>query len=121
MGKYEAIMVMVNAGGFYVMATLVVFFVLWYTLRKRSLLSKEIITAIEKGADIPFPKPKEINYRNLGLIWTLVGFSIFIAIWVQVQDIKPAIWGLLPFALGVAFLLIHKGQKKKEIEETELS
>ncbi|MBC8548299.1 MAG: hypothetical protein H8D23_01485 [Candidatus Brocadiales bacterium] len=120
MSNIEGIMIMVNSIGAYTMVALVVFIGLWMNYKKRVLHSQEIIAAIDKGADIPFPAPKERNYRNLGLIWTLVGFAIFIAIWVQVGDIQPAIWGLLPFSLGIAFLLIHKGQKKKEDDVKEL-
>ncbi len=120
MDQHEAIMIMSNAFVTFTSLTLMVLIGFWFTFKKRSLLSKEIIAAIEKGADIPFPKPKERNYLHLGLIWSFVGFAIFIAIWVQVQDIKPAIWGLLPFALGLAFLLIYKYQKKNDDDVKEL-
>ena len=86
---------------------------IWSHFKKRALLSKEIITAIEKGSDIPLPVPKERNYRNLGLIWTLVGLAFFIALWISSGEIKAAVWGLLPFALGIAFLFIFKYQQKE--------
>lgn len=86
---------------------------IWSHFKKRALLSKEIIAAIEKGSDIPLPIPKERNFRNLGLIWTLVGLAFFIALWISSGDIKPAVWGLLPFALGIAFLLIYRYQQKE--------
>jgi|LWDU01.1.fsa_nt_gi hypothetical protein len=47
-------------------------------LKNRELLSKEIIIAIENGADIPLPVPKERNYLNLGLIWSLVGYCFMV-------------------------------------------
>ncbi|MBC8174968.1 MAG: hypothetical protein H8E82_04860 [Candidatus Marinimicrobia bacterium] len=53
------------------------------------------------------------NSKIKELIWTLVGLAFFIALWISSGDIKPAVWGLLPFALGIAFLLIYKYQQKE--------
>lgn len=117
MSDTEAGMLMFNSFGAYTMIVLVVFICLWTGYKKRSLLSKEIIAAIENGADVPFPKPKERNYQNLGLVWSLGGVALFTAIWVSSGVLEAAIWGLLPFALGIAFLLIHKfNPPKKPVE-----
>ncbi len=116
MSSIEGYMIMVNAIGAYTMVILVVFIGLWMGYKKRSLLSKEIISAIEKGADIPFPEQKKRNYQNLGLIWTLVGLAFTIALWFSSKAIEGAVWGLLPFALGIAFLLIHRSQEKEDKE-----
>jgi len=108
---------MVNSIGAYTMIVIIVFISLWVVYQKRSLLSKKIITAIENGADIPLPKPRERNYQSLGLMWSLGGLAFLIALWISTNEIKAAIWGLLPFALGVAFLLIHKLNPPTNSEE----
>ena len=84
-----------------------------FGLQKRKYLNKEIMAAIEKGIDIPLPRPKERNYFHLGLIFTLVGAVFALAMWVSAGFIG-FLWGLLPFGLGIAFLLIAKSEKKKE-------
>lgn len=84
-----------------------------FHLKKRELLSREIITAIEKGVDVPLPEPKVRNYRNLGLIWTFLGVAFTIALFLSSREIAAAVWGLLPLALGIAFLLIHKSQAEQ--------
>ena len=105
-----------NGLALFVAITLISLAVIKARLKNRELLSKEIIIAIENGADIPLPVPKERNYLNLGLIWSLVGIAFTIALWFSSNAIEGAVWGLLPFALGVAFLLIHKYQKNTEKE-----
>lgn len=98
-------------GMFFCLMTLgAVIAILYTSFRKRKLRSEEIIAAIEKGVDVPFPPPQQRNYRSLGLIWTGLGIALVIALWVS-GGTTAAVWGLLPVGLGVAFLLIAKGQK----------
>jgi hypothetical protein len=98
------------------MVIAVVVTALYYDYRKRYLQNKEIIAAIEKGIDVPLPKVerRERDYRRLGIIWTLVGIAFTIAIWVSSHTIEGAIWGLLPVALGIAFLSIAFFSKKDD-------
>ena len=92
-----------------------------YNFRKRQLLGQEILAAIEKGIEVPFPPPIKRNYLNLGLIWTFVGVAFTLALWFSREEMEAAAWGFLPIALGVAFLLIAYFEKKKKEKEGEES
>ncbi|MBC8344980.1 MAG: hypothetical protein ISR82_07125 [Candidatus Marinimicrobia bacterium] len=86
--------------------------VFWVGYKEKQLHHEQVLAAIEKGADIPIPPIKERNYRNQGLIWLFVGLAFLIAIWISSGMIQGAIWGLLPIAIGIALLLIHKYESK---------
>jgi hypothetical protein len=91
--------------------------VLYFDYRKRNLQHQEIVAAIEKGIEVPLPKTekRERDYRRLGIIWTLLGSVFTIALWVtSFNHFEAAVWGLLPVALGVSFLLIAYFTKKDE-------
>ena len=86
--------------------------------RKREILNavhRERMAAIEKGIELP-PLPPEIfrprdrgqarsAARTLerGLLLMFVGVALGIALWRT--GIDAAWWGLVPFALGVAYLI----------------
>jgi len=89
----------------------VVYILASFARHRRELQSKEILAAIEKGIDVPFPKPREKNYRKSGFIWTSVGVALVIALGVAVKW-TVAVWGLLPLAVGVAYLLIDLAENK---------
>ena len=55
----------------------------------------------------------------LGLIWTIVGVALTLALWFSSKVMAAAAWGLLPIGLGVAFLLIALLERKKKEEESE--
>ncbi len=97
----------------------ILIFLIIYNHKKRQLQGQEILAAIEKGIEVPFPPPKKRNYLNLGLIWSLVGIALFFAIWVSSKELAGAVWGLLPLALGIAFLLIAYFEKKGKRGEKE--
>ena len=91
-----------------------------YLHKTRQLRSQEILAAIEKGIEVPFPPPKKRNYLNLGLIWTLVGVAFTLALWSSTgRHMDAAAWGFLPIAVGVAFLLIARIEGKKKAGEGE--
>ena len=95
---------------------------LYYDYRKRDLQHKEIAAAIEKGIEVPLPKTerRERDYRRLGIIWTSLGAAFTVALWVtSFNHFEAAVWGLLPVALGVAFLLIAYFAKKDEQENDD--
>ena len=94
-------------------------FVVIYLYKKRQVQSREIMAAIEKGIEVPFPPPKERNYLNLGLIWTFVGVAFTLALWFSAGVMEAAAWGFLPIALGLAFLLIGYLEKRKKASEGE--
>ncbi len=96
---------------------LIIGLALYYDFLKRQAQSKEIMAAIEKGIEVPFPPPATKNYRNRGLIWSAIGIALFIGIWVSSRTLEGAVWGLLPLLVGGAFLLIAFFEKKeKEVE-----
>ncbi len=97
-------------------------FAFYMNFRKRQIQSREILAAIEKGIEVPFPppkEPKERNYLNLGLVWTFVGVAFTLALWFSARVMEAAAWGFLPIALGVAFLLIGYLEKRKKASEGE--
>jgi len=99
----------------------IIAFIVIYLYKTRQLRSQEILAAIEKGIEVPFPPPKQRNYLNLGLIWTLVGVAFTLALWYSAKVMEAAAWGFLPVAVGVAFLLIALIEGKKKAGEGEIS
>ena len=89
-----------------------------YLYKTRQLRGQEILAAIEKGIEVPFPPPKKRNYLAQGLVWTALGIALVIALWISTKA-SVAVWGLLPMAMGVAFLLIAYFEKKKKEKEGE--
>jgi len=97
----------------------IIAFIVIYLYKTRQLRSQEILAAIEKGIEVPFPPPKKRNYLNLGLVWTLVGVAFTLALWFSARVMEAAAWGFLPIAAGVAFLLIGYLEKRKKDSEGE--
>ena len=97
----------------------IIAFIVIYLYKTRQLRSQEILAAIEKGIEVPFPPPKKRNYLNLGLIWTFVGVAFTLALWFSAREMEAAAWGFLPIALGIAFLLIALIEGKKKASEGE--
>ena len=100
-------------------AGVILVFLIIYNYRKRQLQGQEIMAAIEKGIEVPFPPPKKRNYLNLGLVWTFVGVAFTLALWFSAKVMEAAAWGFLPIALGVAFLLIGYLERRKKASEGE--
>ena len=101
-------------------AAVIIILYIVYQHKQRQIQSQEILAAIEKGIEVPFPPPKVKNYRNQGLVWTSLGIALVITMAVG-AIFKGAVWALLPLGLGVAFplglgvayLLIARGEKKE--------
>jgi hypothetical protein len=94
----------------------VIIAVLYFRMRGRQLLSEEIKLAIEKGVDVPFPEPKKNRLLLPGIIWTLVGVVSTLGMFVTIPMDAPSgtwVWGLLPVAIGVGFLIVHFMEKKE--------
>ena len=87
--------------------------------KKRSMYElhhKERMAAIEKGMDVP-PLPPEFfesprrrlrtrsDYLRRGLVWLLVGGAITAALYSQGRN--SSLWGLVPAAVGLAYLLFY--------------
>lgn len=90
--------------------------------RKHNQLQADLFTkALEKGQAVPkdlFAKSdKEDSPLRTGIILVLVGIGISFMLWVLIdvpEDRRVAIVGILPFFMGVAFLIIHLIEKKKK-------
>lgn len=87
---------------------------LYFGNQKRKLQHKEILAAIEKGMDIPLPRPKEKDYRTQGIVFTMTGVVLALALWASTGSIIGLLWGLIPLALGVAYLLIARGKQNQD-------
>jgi hypothetical protein len=93
---------------------------LWLDYRKKreffELHHKERMAAIEKGMEVP-ALPAEFfqdnrrrartpgDYLRRGLIWLLVGIAITIALFQRAGG--NGLWGLVPAAVGLAYLLFY--------------
>ena len=93
---------------------------LWLDYRKKreffELHHKERMAAIEKGMEVP-PLPAEFfqdhrrrsrtpaDYLRRGLVWLLVGIAITVALFQQKGT--AGLWGLVPAAVGLAYLLSY--------------
>lgn len=95
-------------------AAVVLVFLIIHNYKKRQIQSREILAAIEKGIEVPFPPPLKRSYLNQGIIWTFVGVAFTVALWFSARAMEAAVWGFLPIALGLAFLLIALIEGKKE-------
>ncbi len=90
-------------------------YVIYLGYKEKQLQHKQILAAIEKGVNVPFPEPKKKNYRNQGLVWFFVGLALVFA-WSVSGGAKVGVWGLIPLAVGVALLLMGKSKVEIEIE-----
>ena len=91
-----------------------IIFALYYNYLKRQSQSREILAAIEKGIEVPFPPPRKYNRRSQGIFWIAIGLALTIALGVSTGNWRIAVWGLLPLAAGVAAFLISKGEKSDD-------
>ncbi|MGA2749996.1 MAG: DUF6249 domain-containing protein [Verrucomicrobiota bacterium] len=101
--------------------------ILTYRKRKEmfALYHQERMAAIEKGVELP-PLPETFfaedgrafrphsPHRHLltGLILLLLGLALTLALYFEVQS--ECVWGLIPAAIGVAYLIYYFTVGKKE-------
>ena len=86
---------------------------------KRNQLKAEVyLKALEKGQPLQpdLFTDKNENPLNTGIILTLVGIGISIMMWFIAGE-KFAAVGLIPFLIGIAFLLIHYIEKRKKNQQ----
>ena len=86
-------------------------------LQRTDLRHKERMAAIEKGIDLP-PDPPEMDIRRprfllKGLVWSFTGAGVYIAL-DALAGADEAKLGLIPVALGLAYLLYYAVQGRKE-------
>jgi len=99
--------------------------------RKRSemfaLYHQERMAAIEKGIELP-PLPAEFFAENgkvrpphgrllSGLVWLFIGLSLMVALYFTHSN--GALFGLIPTAIGLAYLIYYFAVGKKEAEALE--
>jgi hypothetical protein len=92
---------------------------IWLDYRKKreiyQLYHAERLAAIEKGIEVP-PLPPEFfhsrrggdepaprRHRRFGLVLTFLGVAITVALWGI--GTRHYLWGLVPLAIGLAYLL----------------
>ncbi len=103
----------------------------WLRHKRRALIHRERLAAIEKGVDLP-PVEQELKrsawnvQRTLllaGLIWISLGLSAFVTLSTLIAspanaklEIPPGVqWlGLAPVAIGLSHLIVYLAGKKKE-------
>lgn len=87
--------------------------------RKKELVHKERVLAMEKGIDIPIApsrekRPAHLHNRSAGLVMTLLGLALTIALW-AVAGKNGGVWGLIPLAIGIG-LLVSAALEKRDME-----
>ena len=105
-------------------------FKLWLQHRRRLLIHRERLTAIEKGVELP-QVDQDLRRNNTrvqrflllaGLIWISLGFGVFIFFTAvlahpQQEQIPQGIqWsGVGPVLIGVSHLIVYFTNRNKEI------
>ncbi len=105
--------------------------VLSYKKRKEmfALYHQERMAAIDKGIDLP-PLPEGFfsedartpaPHRHLlkGLVWLFLGVAITTALYVNNWQKSTALFGLIPTAIGLAYLVYYALVGKRAAEEAE--
>jgi hypothetical protein len=103
----------------------------WLRHKRRALIHRERLAAIEKGVDLPSVEQEMKRsawnvQRTLllaGLIWISLGLSAFVTLSALIAspanaklEIPPGVqWlGLAPVAIGLSHLIVYLAGKKKE-------
>jgi len=118
--------------GIFFLPIIMVILALWFKSSERrkyyQLQAELYAKAIEKGQPVPTdwfaakPKKKH-NPLNTGIILIAVGIGVSLFIWLTNDAIegakmsKAASLGIIPFLIGVAYLLIHFIEQKKAKNE----
>ncbi len=108
--EFAELMIM---GTVYILIAVLIGLGAYFAYRKRKLLSEEIRLAIEKGQPYELPK-REVNYFLHGILWTIVGVLAFVAVLLITGDFGLSILGLLPAAVGIAFLAVYKKAQREQ-------
>lgn len=102
---------------------------MWLDYRKKrdifQLHHSERMAAIDKGIDLPSLPPEffadyrrrpltPTDYLRRGLVWLLVGSAVAIAIFESGSPDFSWSWGLVPMAVGLAYLLFYGFTRRTE-------
>ena len=97
-------------------------FIIWVGIQKemhaRSLLHKEIMSAIEKGVDVPLAGSgtTPLDYLRKGIIWAVIGLLIIIGFMFEGKFDAAGLLGSIPLAIGLGNITYYKftlSQKKE--------
>ena len=101
-----------------IVATIGIFALIGNRMRQRTLRMM-----VEKGQPVPAellaPEVRRVRRRSdvrRGVIWTMVGLGLMV--WLgAVNDWEGGVWsfGLIPFLIGLGYLIVWKLEGKKEI------
>jgi hypothetical protein len=115
----------VAIGGFFTMVVLIVLIPLLLQFRKNRLMHETLRSMVEKGAEIPpallIPpeKPKTDLRRGILGITEGVGISLFFLALNGTSD--KGLWaiGLIPFSIGVGYLLLWKLARRNDTKTVQ--
>jgi len=102
---------------------------IYLSYRKRkeifTLFHQQRMAAIDKGIDLPdIPEAFFADDATLknprrdllkGLVWLLVGVAVTVAVYAQ-GETKEALFGLIPVAIGVAYLIYYFVEGRRQPE-----
>lgn len=102
----------------FIMVVLVVFIVLRYKSKERHARYALMQKAMEAGVELPkdlFAEPEKVSRPQIvnSLIPIFVGIALFIAL-ATMMGFEIAVWGLIPFAVGLANLIGYLYSKKQQ-------
>ena len=117
--------------GIFFIPALMIILIVWFKSnerRKRYELQADLYgKAIEKGQPIPTDwfaaSKKKRNPLHTGIICIAVGIGVSLFIWLSkgavpgVEFSKAASVGIIPFFIGVAYVIIHFIEKKNAVDE----
>lgn len=103
---------------FFIMVIFLVAIPVFLDYRKKLSLHKVMVSAIEKGADIPLealnpPKPKRDDLRT-GIILVALGFGLTLFLYLSENSVEEAAPGIIPLFIGLGFLVNAALNKKPE-------
>ncbi len=94
--------------------------------RKKDLVHKERLFALEKGLPLPEPpdketKPVHATRRAWGLVWLGLGLALTIALALNPDSARVKAWGfaLIPLFIGLG-LVVASVLDKREFEQRKL-
>ena len=121
--------------GIFFLPIVMVIMTVWFKSNERhkryQLQADMYVKALEKGQSVSadlFTEPnKKRNPLNTGIILIATGIGVSLFIWLSkgtvhsvhssVEFSKAAALGIIPFMIGVAYVLIHFIEKKQAVNE----
>jgi hypothetical protein len=109
-----------------IMSILAAIAAMYFNYQRQKQEQETIRQAVEKGVELPADLFNRHNGRysrshplRRGIFWTALGISLFVALYIN-EGLKNAIWGLIPFAIGIGYLFYYKllpqnGEKKQTL------